>query len=307
MQSTIRGRKARRRAVRLALILLMTMAPRAFAVGRAAQTDCAAAFGPGWSTTMDEAGQPDGCSCAGFFCDGEASSDAVAAELGQLLTTGGAAASGVRPAFVIIDDPGGGEGGGGGGGGGGDGGGGGGGQDPGNGDPGSGDPGTGDPGTGDPGTGDPGTGDPGTGDQGNQDPGHVVSFAGEQRFRVAHLGAFADDTAFSFRLRDDGTFEALDGFAHHYEGTWQASPKGTRLALTLKGGSESGLKALAAQATALLGGDPDTLALSDAPQIELRRPRQGAMSARLQMRFEVSGGGKLRRGSYTAKLHLAVS
>lgn len=128
-----------------------------------------------------------------------------------------------------------------------------------------------------------------------------VVLEGVQKVQVARLGKSERDTAFAFRL-GQGTFEGIDPLGQLYQGAWDArNAKGSKLRLHVGPELTGALEELLADSAFELGVDPESLRLEGPAKIELRLA-QGGLVGKISLAFSVEVEGKLRRGTYVAKL-----
>jgi hypothetical protein len=129
-----------------------------------------------------------------------------------------------------------------------------------------------------------------------------VVFEGVQKVQVAGLGKTERDTAFAFRL-GEGSFQGIDPLGHLFEGAFDVrGGRGTKLRLHPAAEETETLARMLAASAEELGVDGASLRPTGPPKIELRLAKGGSLVGKITIRFEVEVGGRVRRGSYVAKL-----
>jgi hypothetical protein len=129
-----------------------------------------------------------------------------------------------------------------------------------------------------------------------------VVFEGVQKLQVSGLGKTERDTAFAFRL-GEGSFQGIDPLGRLFEGAFDVrGGRGTKVRLHPAAEAAETLVRMLAASAEELGVDAAALRLAGPPKIELRLAQGGALVGKITIRFEVEVGGRVRRGSYVAKL-----
>jgi hypothetical protein len=129
-----------------------------------------------------------------------------------------------------------------------------------------------------------------------------VVFRGVQKVQVPGLGKAERETGFAFRL-GDGSFQGIDPTGHVFQGALDVrGSHGAKVRLhPAREETETLLRLLAASAEDL-GADAASLRLAGPAKIELRLAKGGSLVGKIAIAFEVEVGGRVRRGSYVAKL-----
>jgi hypothetical protein len=129
-----------------------------------------------------------------------------------------------------------------------------------------------------------------------------VVLEGVQKVAIAGAGKGQRDIAFAFRL-GDGAFEAIDPLGQLVAGAWDArDAKGAKARLHADANGMEAIVRLLEQSALELGVDASGLHVVGPAKIELRVAKGGALVGKVTVRFELEVDGRLRRGSYVAKL-----
>jgi hypothetical protein len=129
-----------------------------------------------------------------------------------------------------------------------------------------------------------------------------VLFQGVQKIQVPGVGKRERDTGFAFRL-GQGSFEGIDPLGQLFQGAFDVrGGKGTKVRLHPAPEETETLAALLAASADDLGVDATSLRPAGPPKIELRLAKGGALVGKIVIPFEVEVGGRVRRGTYVAKL-----
>lgn len=129
-----------------------------------------------------------------------------------------------------------------------------------------------------------------------------VVLEGVQKISVPSLGKSERDTAFAFRL-GEGSFEGIDPLGQLYEGAWDArNAKGSKVRLHLGPEQTDALARLLAESALDLGADTTSLQPDGPAKIELRLAKNGTLVGKITVKFTVEVEGRVKRGSYVAKL-----
>ena len=134
-----------------------------------------------------------------------------------------------------------------------------------------------------------------------------VVLEGVQKISVPSLGKSERDTAFAFRL-GEGSFEGIDPLGQLYEGAWDArNAKGSKVRLHLGPEQTDALARLLAESALDLGADTTSLQPDGPAKIELRLAKNGTLVGKITVKFTVEVEGRVKRGSYVAKLQQGAS
>jgi hypothetical protein len=129
-----------------------------------------------------------------------------------------------------------------------------------------------------------------------------VVFEGVQKLRVAGLGKAERDTGFAFRL-GEGSFEGIDPLGQLFQGAFDVrGGRGAKVRLHPEPEGVDTLVRLLAASAEELGVDADSLRATGPAKIELRLAKGGSLVGKITIAFEVEVEGRVRRGSYVAKL-----
>ncbi|HEX2484495.1 MAG TPA: hypothetical protein VHQ66_04300, partial [Myxococcota bacterium] len=129
----------------------------------------------------------------------------------------------------------------------------------------------------------------------------VVVLEGVQKVALPQAGKSERETAFAFRLGADA-FEGIDPLGQLYTGSWSArDARGAKLRLHLGPEAGDSIDALLAASAEDLGVEPSAIHQTGPAKIELRLAK-GGLVGKVVVRFEAEIDGRIRRGSYVAKL-----
>jgi hypothetical protein len=129
-----------------------------------------------------------------------------------------------------------------------------------------------------------------------------VVFEGVQKIQVPGLGKDERDTAFAFRL-GEGSFEGIDPLGQLYQGAWKPrNSRGSKLRLHLSPEAADKLARLLVASGEGLGLEPGSALPTGPAKIELRLAKGGALIGKITVPFEVEVDGRVKRGTYVAKL-----
>jgi len=129
-----------------------------------------------------------------------------------------------------------------------------------------------------------------------------VVFEGVQKIQVPGLGKEERETAFAFRL-GEGSFEGIDPLGQLYEGAWQPrNARGSKLRLNLAPEAADKLARLLIASGEGLGLEAGSALPVGPAKIELRLAKGGELVGKISVPFEVEVDGRVRRGTYVAKL-----
>jgi hypothetical protein len=133
----------------------------------------------------------------------------------------------------------------------------------------------------------------------------AVVFHGVQKVQVAGLGKVERDTGFAFRL-GEGSFEGIDPLGQLFQGAFDVrGGRGAKVRLHPAPEGVDALVRLLSTSAEELGVDAGALRPTGPAKIELRLAKGGSLVGKITIGFEVEVDGRVRRGTYVAKLRSA--
>jgi hypothetical protein len=129
-----------------------------------------------------------------------------------------------------------------------------------------------------------------------------VVFEGVQKLQVGGLGKAERAIGFAFRL-GEGSFEGIDPLGQLFQGAFDVrGGRGAKVRLHPEPEGVDTLVRLLATSAEELGVEADSLRATGPAKIELRLAKGGSLVGKVTIAFEVEVDGRVRRGSYVAKL-----